>query len=132
VTRPGTVCNTPVVSTDFFPTLLELAGLPSAAELHSDGHSLVPLLRGEPRAARPLFWHYPHYHGSGWRPGAAIRDGRWKLIEFYDPPATEVYDLETDPGEQHDVAAAEPAVRDRLSLQLQTWQETLAAPLPAR
>jgi arylsulfatase A-like enzyme len=132
VTRPGTVCDTPVVSTDFFPTLLELAGLPPAAKLHSDGRSLVPLLRGEPLAARPLFWHYPHYHGSGWRPGAAIRDGRWKLIEFYDPPATEVYDLKTDPGEQHDLAVAEPAVRDRLSLQLRTWQEAMAAPLPVR
>ena len=130
VTRPGAVCDTPVVSTDFFPTLLELADLPLQPMLHADGISLLPLLEGASLPPRPLFWHYPHYHGSGWRPGAAVRDGRWKLIEFYDPPAIEVYDLAADPGERQNLAAAEPAVRDRLLQELQTWQQALGAPLP--
>ena len=61
----GIVCNTPMVSTDFYPTMLELAGLPAQAELHADGRSLVPLLDPEPKEQTDaLYWHYPHYHGS--------------------------------------------------------------------
>ncbi|MFW6114425.1 MAG: sulfatase, partial [bacterium] len=85
VTRPGSVCDAPVVSMDFFPTILELAGKESRPELHADGTSLVPLLRGQKaNEPRKLVWHYPHYHGSTWAPGAAIRHGKWKLIEFYE------------------------------------------------
>ncbi|NQU22701.1 MAG: sulfatase-like hydrolase/transferase, partial [Candidatus Nealsonbacteria bacterium] len=105
VTRPGSVCNTPVVSMDFFPTMLELAGLPAMPEKHADGMSLVPLLEGGATLPpRSLFWHYPHYHGSTWTPGASIRDGDWKLIEFYHWEKVELYNLKDDPGEQHDLS----------------------------
>ena len=107
---PGSTASVPVITSDLYPTLLELAGLPPRPEQHRDGVSLAPLLRGSAApAARPLFWHYPHYHGSTWRPGSAIRIGDWKLVEFYDPPGVELYDLARDPGEAHDVSAANPA-----------------------
>ena len=70
----GKKIDTPIISMDFFPTILDLAGLPLKPELHLDGLSLKPLLEGKPLEDRPLFWHYPHYHGSTWKPGAAIRD----------------------------------------------------------
>ncbi|MEX0866255.1 MAG: sulfatase, partial [Pirellulales bacterium] len=84
VTKPGSESHTPVVSMDFFPTMLQLAGLPLQPKKHNDGVSLLPLLTGKGKLDRKsLYWHYPHYHGSTWTPGASIRDGDWKLIEFY-------------------------------------------------
>jgi len=132
-TRPGTVCDVPVVSTDFFPTLLELAGAP-ASKKPLDGLSLVPLLKGETTPAalaeRALYWHYPHYHGSTWKPGASIRDGDWKLIEFYETETTEVYNLATDPGEQNNLAATRPNKTKALRAKLAAWQKEMGAQMP--
>ena len=130
VTQPGSICDEPVISTDFFPTILDLVGLPLAPELHSDGVSLLPLLKGETTVKRSLFWHYPHYHGSSWTPGAAIRDGDWKLIEFYENNQTELYNLGQDPGEVHDLADSDPATRNRLKSKLRAWQQSLNAKMP--
>jgi len=131
VTKPGSVCNTPVVSMDFFPTMLELADLPAMPEKHADGMSLVPLLEGDatlPR--RSLFWHYPHYHGSTWTPGASIRDGNWKLIEFYHWEKVELYNLKDDPGEQHDLSVKNPTKAAELLGKLHCRQRTLGAKMP--
>lgn len=127
---PGSVCTTPVVSMDFFPTMLELAGLPAMPERHADGVNLVPLLEGNPIPARPLYWHYPHYHGSTWTPGASIRDGDWKLIAFYHWEKVELYNLRDDPGEQHDLSESHPEATQRLLEQLETWQKRLGAKMP--
>ncbi len=72
VTRPGSVCHTPVITTDFYPTLLELTGLAAAPEQHVDGVSLVPLLRGGDISQRTLFWHYPHYGNQGGAPAGSF------------------------------------------------------------
>lgn len=131
LTRPGSVCTHPVVSMDFFPTILELAGLPARPDLAADGLSLVPLLRGEPALPhRQLVWHYPHYHGSLWTPGAAVRDGDWKLIEFYEFGDAELYNLQDDPGERQNLAAAEPRKLAELRSQLSRWQHQMQASLP--
>ncbi len=80
VMPPGRLCDTLVVSMDFYPTLLEAAGQPAPPEQHCDGVSLMPLLRGRTRGKRrPLIWHYPHYSNQGSSPAIAIRDGDWKL-----------------------------------------------------
>nr|MBI1229296.1 DUF4976 domain-containing protein [Cytophagales bacterium] len=90
-------------SMDFFPTILSLAGVPHAPE---DGKSLVPLLTGQgPLDRDELFWHYPHYHGSAWKPGSAIRKGDWKLIYTYEDTVVQLYNLADDPGETTDVSA---------------------------
>lgn len=131
VTEPGTECHQPVVSMDFFPTILELAGLPAAPELAVDGTSLVPLLGGAVSIEHPpLYWHYPHYHGSQWTPGAAIRDGDWKLIEFYEFGDYELYNLSTDIGETTDQSAIRPDRAAELRRKLRQWQQTLNARLP--
>ena len=99
---------TPIISMDFYPTILELVGIAPPAGQLLDGKSLLPLWNGGKIDRDQLFWHFPHYHGSAWTPGSAIRQGKWKLIEFYDYEKTELYDLDKDPGEQDNIAAAFP------------------------
>jgi arylsulfatase A-like enzyme len=131
VAKPGSVCNTPVISTDHYPTLLELAGLPPRPEQHLDGVSIVPLLKGEPLdRGKPLFWHYPHYGNQGGAPHGAIRDGDWKLIEWYEDGALELYDLSQDIREQHDLASRHPEKAKALHEQLRTWRKEVNALMP--
>ncbi|RCS54927.1 DUF4976 domain-containing protein [Bremerella cremea] len=131
VTKAGSVSDVPVVSTDFFPTMLELAGLPLQPMLHADGQSLVSLLGGAgEQPERALYWHYPHYHGSTWKPGASIREGDWKLIEFYEYDEVELYNLADDPGEQNDLSTSQPEKTAQLREKLHTWQKEMHAKMP--
>jgi len=131
VTKPGTECGEPVVSMDFFPTMLELAGLESQPELHADGQSLVPFLKGASKSAdRTLYWHYPHYHGSTWTPGASIRQGDWKLIEFYERGDCELYNLVEDLGESNDLSKQRPELTEKLRAELAAWQNKMNAQMP--
>jgi arylsulfatase A-like enzyme len=108
-TAPDSECAAPVVSTDFYPTMLAMADLPPRPEQHVDGQSLLPLLKQEGELKREaIYWHYPHYGNQGGSPGGAVRSGDWKLIEFYGPKRVELYNLADDLGEAHDLAAAEP------------------------
>lgn len=122
--------DSPVISTDFYPTILELAGLKSMPKQHVDGLSLVPELRGNKIIRDAIFWHYPHYHGSTWTPGAAIRMGDWKLVEFYDYEKTELYNLSTDIGEHENLADKEPEKRDKLLSMLRDLQSKTGALFP--
>ncbi len=132
VVEPGSVCAAPVTSPDFYPTLLEAAGLPLRPEQHVDGRSFLPALRGEPGFDRgPLFWHYPHYGNQGGTPGSSVREGDWKLIEFFEDGRLELYNLREDPGETRNRAATEPAVAARLQGQLKAWRERIEAKIPA-
>jgi arylsulfatase A-like enzyme len=130
VTRAGSTCDTPVTSTDFYPTLLELAGLPPLPRQHVDGVSLVTLLKGESLARGPLFWHYPHYGNQGGSPGGAVRDGDWKLIEWYEG-GLELFNLKDDLGEQHDLARENPAKVKELQPKLVAWRKEVGAKMPA-
>lgn len=130
VTRPGSTCDTPVIGTDFYPTLLQLASLPLRPEQHVDGVSLVPLLRGERIPARPLFWHYPHYGNQGGEPSSIIRAGDWKLIHYWEDSRNELYHLPDDSGEQHNLAAQEVERTGQLWTQLQAWLKETGASIP--
>jgi arylsulfatase A-like enzyme len=129
--RGGTTSSVPVMSTDFLPTMLEMAGLPPRPRTHQDGVSLVPLLTETGRIGRDaLFWHFPHYHGSGNRPSGAIRMGPWKLVEWFEDGAVELYDLAVDPGEERDLASSEPdRVREMLT-RLRAWRREVGANMP--
>ncbi len=119
----GEVCDVPVTSTDFYPTILEMAGVDLIPEQHMDGISLAPLLTGTGGGAnRPLFWHYPHYSNQGGKPGAAIRMGDLKLIEFFEDNSVELYDLSDDPGEQLDLSSEMPGKAEDLLRMLHSWQ----------
>jgi arylsulfatase A-like enzyme len=97
-----------------------------------DGQSFVGLMNGKVKdsASRTLYWHYPHYHGSMWTPGAAIRKGDWKLIQFYHFDKLELYNLRKDLEESTDLSAAHPEVTQTLLAGLLKWQERLGAFIP--
>jgi len=130
VTKPGSVSRKPMVSMDFFPTMLELAGLPAQPKLHADGQSLVAQLKGNDSGTRTLYWHYPHYHGSAWKPGASIRDGDWKLIEFFEDGKLELYNLKNDLSEKTDIAKKMPAKTKELHTAMLKWRKATHAPVP--
>ncbi|MCC7490923.1 MAG: sulfatase [Fimbriimonadaceae bacterium] len=125
----GSTCDAPVCSIDLWPTLLDLAGAPAAGRPPVDGRSLQPLLTGGRRIDREaLYWHYPHYRRTA--PGGALRDGRWKLIEYYEDQRTELYDLLADPSESRDLATAEPARARELRARLAAWRRAVGAQMP--
>lgn len=124
----GTLSDVPVISTDFYPTILEMAGLELKPEQHMDGVSLAPLLSGSGKLAeRPLFWHYPHYSNQGGKPGAALRLGDYKLIEFFDPGLVELYNLAEDVGETTNLAEQMPEKTMELLDLLHSWQVEVGA-----
>jgi len=133
VTTPGAVASQPVVSTDLFPTILAACGVPLPAGYPGDGADLGPLLRGGQLEPRALCFHYPNYafHRSN-RLGGAIRRDRWKLIENFDDGSAELFDLSSDIGEQHDLAAAEPELVSELLGQLRAWRGRVGAAMPTR
>jgi arylsulfatase A-like enzyme len=122
----------PATGTDFYPTLLELAGLPLLPHQHQDGISLVPALKGESLPDRPLIWHYPHYGNQGGEPSSIIRLGNWKLIHYYEDGRQELFDLSTDLEEQNDLAAKRPEVAQRLHRQLFNYLEEVGARYPRK
>jgi arylsulfatase A-like enzyme len=131
VVEPGSVCGEPVTSTDFYPTMLEMAGLPLISEQHVDGVSLVPLLKNRGKLKRKaIYWHYPHYHGSGNRPSGAVRAGDYKLIEWYEDNHIELYNLKNDIGERHDLSTEMPKKVTELGKMLDNWRETVGARMP--
>ena len=131
ITKPGTTCDTPVISTDYYPTLLALAGLPAKPEQHLDGVSLAPLLQGQAMArGQPLFWHYPHYGNQGGAPHGAIRDGDWKLIEWFEDGALELYNIPQDLSEKTNLAAQHPDKVSALRAKLVAWRQQVGALLP--
>tara|TARA_B100000900_G_scaffold291654_1_gene250492 strand:- start:530 stop:838 length:309 start_codon:yes stop_codon:yes gene_type:complete len=97
-----------------------------------DGQSFSGLLDGtaQDSSSRALYWHYPHYHGSMWTPGAAIRKGDWKLIQFYHFEKTELYNLREDLGESTDLSKKHPEETQALRAELSEWQKRLGASLP--
>ncbi len=130
MTRPGSTTKTPAIGMDFYPTILELAGLPQMPEQHIDGTSLVPVLKGGSISERDLFWHYPHYGNQGGEPSAIIRSKNWKLIHYYEDGRDELYNLTDDKGEQTDLAAAHPEQAAALRKRLDTWLAETHARIP--
>lgn len=129
--KPGTRCDAPITTVDWYPTLLELAGLTPSAGQMLDGVSLVPTLRGVSKLDRArMFWHFPCYVGNA-RPSSAMREGDYKLIEFYeDGGRNELYNLKTDPSESHDLAKADPERATTMYQTLLAWQKETGAAVP--
>jgi len=155
----GTTCDLPVISTDFYPTFVELAGVKPPGDYHLDGISLLPLLEGEVELDREaIFWHFPAYLESyeglkddsrdtvfRTRPVSVIRKGDWKLLLFHEEwvldggkekiatnHSVELYNLAKDPGEERNLANMEPGKRDELLKELLEWQQSINAPVPAK
>ncbi|MBT6766898.1 MAG: sulfatase, partial [Prolixibacteraceae bacterium] len=102
VFNPGRFEEDPAISMDYFTTILSLAGIQHEK---NDGENLVPALTKNTNLERDeLFWHYPHYHGSAWKPGSALRKGDWKLVIHYEDMQTKLFNLTNDPGETTNIA----------------------------
>ena len=129
--RAGTVVENPAMSMDLFPTLLEMAGIPERPEQHIDGSSLIGAMTAGTGAREALHWHFPHYHGSGNRPGGAIRVGDLKLVEWFEDGAVELYDLSDDISERRDLSGERPADTARLLAALRAWRQEVGANMPS-
>jgi arylsulfatase A len=136
VTKPGSECDTPVISMDLYPTIAEAAGAPEAVQNAKDGVDLAPLMHQNGTLKRDeLFWHYPHYQHyqlGGATPYSAIRKGDFKLIEFLDDMRVELYNLRDDIGEKHNLAAEMPEKVDELRKRLHDWRTDVGAQMPTR
>jgi arylsulfatase A-like enzyme len=127
----GSTCDTPVTSVDFFPTILEMAGLKLPESGTIDGVSLIPLLNQQKKFPREaIFWHYPHYHPGGATPYSAIRNEDYKLIEYLEDGKLELYNLNEDIGETTDLSATRPARTRELHEQLKKWRIEVNARMP--
>ncbi|MHC4206084.1 MAG: sulfatase, partial [Planctomycetota bacterium] len=135
LTKADSVCREPVSSIDFYPTFLDMTGLAgdSKHNVDIDGQSLVPLLK-KPAAKlkrEALFWHYPHYYPTT-TPVSAIRQGDWKLLEYFEDNHVELYNLEKDIGEQNDLAKTMPEKAKELRKHLHTWRKAVNAQMPTK
>lgn len=126
----GKKCDIPVTGTDFYPTILQLAGLPLRPDEHKDGVSLLPLLNGGKIAERALIWHYPHYGNQGGDPSSIIRRGDWKLIYYHEDGHEELYNLKSDLAETKNVASQNPAVVIQLHQELFDYLQHVGARFP--
>ena len=128
VIKPNALSDTPVISTDFYPTLLDLAELPAKPKQHLDGLSLAPILKNTGTVKREnLFWHYPHYSNQGGFPGGVIRSGKWKLIERFEDGRTHLFNLDTDIGERSDLVQKYPKIVKQMKLDLHGWYKKVDA-----
>lgn len=129
---PGSTSNVPVTSPDLYPSILEAAHVLIPAAQQCDGISLLPLLHQTGIVDREaIFWHYPHYGNQGGTPSAAVRSGAYKLIEFFEDRRLELYNLDDDIGETHDLAAKHPNIVVHLHALLADWREQTEASTPA-
>ncbi|MHB8519181.1 MAG: sulfatase [Limisphaerales bacterium] len=129
--RPGSVCRVPVCSVDFYPTILEMAGVTPPTDRALDGVSLTPLLKRTGTWSRDaLYWHYPHYSNQGGKPGGTIRAGDFKLIEFYEDDHLELYNLRDDIGEKHNLAIGMADKARELQRKLAAWRSRVNAQMP--
>jgi arylsulfatase A-like enzyme len=132
VTPQGAECHEPVLSTDLFYTLAEMAGLPSASAPAADGQSLRPLLENpQAHLARDaVYFHYPHYYETT-SPVSAVRAGDWKLLEFYEDHHRELYNLRDDLSEKTNLFSQDGEKAKQLGDRLHAWLREVGAQMPA-
>jgi arylsulfatase A-like enzyme len=141
VVKPGTTCDTPVIGIDMFPTILEMTGVNTPEGKVLDGESIVPILKKQGDFdRRAIFWHFPAYlQGKAegardpyfrTRPAGAVRAGDWKLIEYFEDGALELYNLADDISEENNLADTIPEKATELHQILLDWRQEVNAPVP--
>lgn len=131
--KENSICEVPTISTDFYPTILDMKGGKLMPERHKDGVSILPLLKGENSLPdRCLYWHWPHYGSQGGTPGSSIIKGDYKLIEFFEDGRLELYNLTVDIGEKNEISEKFPEITEDLKNLLKTWRESMDAKIPKK
>lgn len=138
VTEPGSRCDSYVMIEDYFPTILEMAGVRKYKTRQPiDGISFVPLLNGsgDPSQGRNLYWNFPNFWADSAGPGisttATVRSGDWKLIYYYETGKKELFNIPNDISEKNDVAAEHPDLVKRLSDDLGKYLRKVGAMRPS-
>lgn len=138
----GSRSSEPVIGMDIYPTILRLAGLEAAPGYQVDGKDLSSLLLNEKTSLsrNAIFWHFPAYlqgRAKGardplfrTRPGAAVRMGDWKLIEYFEDGERELYNLKDDISEKNNIAHTHPERADKLHQAMVEWRKLTNAPVP--
>ncbi|MBD0402834.1 sulfatase [Flammeovirga sp. EKP202] len=147
--------TTPIINIDFYPTMLDLAGINKAKDKVLDGESFNPILEGkkEKLSRSTIYYHYPIYldgkNARGARdayfrnrPVTVAIQGDWKLLLFHEEyvldggeakiasnQMVELYNLKDDPSEKKDLSKIETKKRDQLLKDLKKWMEKTNAPL---
>ena len=132
VIKANTVNETPVISNDFYPTFLQMAGLSALPKQNTGGLSILPLLKQKKIKNRCLFWHYPHYGNQGGSPASAVRNGDWKLIHWYENDRFELFNLRNDVGEHNNLLASESKIAKKLKKELDEWLKQQDAYFPTK
>lgn len=141
----GTKTDVPISNIDFYPTLIEVAGIEKPHGKVLDGQSLMPVLTQKGSLEeRPLFWHFPIYLEAylendtstqdpvfRTRPGSAVRLGNWKLIQYFENNDLELYNLGEDLSETYNLAETRPEKVKELMTILENWRQETDAPVPA-
>jgi arylsulfatase A-like enzyme len=128
--KAGSVCNEPVSSIDFFPTICDAASVNLPSDRPIDGENLIPVLRHSGQLKRKaIYWHFPHYRGSV-VPYSIIRKDDWKLIKRYEGNAFELFNLKEDISEKHDLSHKRPDKVKELNADLVIWLKKSNARLP--
>jgi arylsulfatase A-like enzyme len=130
VIKPGSLNKSPVIETDIYPTVLEMAGLPSRPVDHKDGESFVPALKGENiNNDRPLFWHSPMGRptSTGDFNSSAVRLGDYKLIDWYENNKVELFNLKEDIGEKNDLSHEMPEKTAEMLKLVRDWRKSIDA-----
>lgn len=131
---PNRTNNTPVMSIDYMPTLIDMANLKVDKKVLKgiDGVDIKPLLTSEngKLKRKSIYWHYPHYHTEGATPYSAVRNGDWKLIHTIETNSYELYNLKTDISESKNLIDSEPALAAKLKKELEAWKKKMGAQMP--
>jgi arylsulfatase A-like enzyme len=129
--EPDTKTDCITTSTDLYPTILDLLGMELLPQQHCDGVSLKSVLQGETTFDRgSIFWHFPHYGNQGHIPGSCMRDGDYKLQEYFDDGHLELYNLKDDISEEHNLVEQCPEIALKLHTQLADWRQSVQARIP--
>ena len=127
--KKGTICEVPVTSVDFYPTILEMLGLKIPSVQKLDGMSITSLIKGEKKLDRDaIYWHFPHYSNHGLQsPGGAVRSGDYKLLEYFENNTVQLFNLKSDIGEQNDISTLNPEKVNELRTKLHQWRKRINA-----
>ncbi len=128
--KANTINETPVISNDFYPTLLKIASLPLLPNQHTGGEDLTPLFNQKKIKERSLFWHYPHYGNQGGSPASAVRKGDYKLIHWYENNRYELFNLKEDLSEKNNLLNTNPKESQKLKKELAVWLANQGAQFP--
>ncbi len=122
--------DTPVCGIDFYPTVMNFAGVSIPESVDIDGLDISPLLNGKQIDDRALFWHYPHYGNQGGEPSSTIRRGDWKLIYYHEDQRYELYNLALDITESNHLNIQYPEILEQLREELMSWLDESGAVMP--